>query len=89
MEHFADQNDIDKEVIRMANDRDLILMHMKKYGSITHDEAAEEYGIKRLSARINELRNMGYPIKTEMTPCKNRRGRTSNYAVYSLEEDSK
>lgn len=70
----------------MANDRDLILMHMKKYGSITHDEAAEEYGIKRLSARINELRNMGYPIKTDMISCKNRRGRTSNFARYSLEE---
>ena len=70
----------------MANDRDLILMHMKKYGSITHDEAAEEYGIKRLAARIGELRNMGYPIKTDMIPCKNRRGRTSNYAVYRLEE---
>lgn len=70
----------------MANDRDLVLMHMKKYGSITHDEAAEEYGIKRLSARINELRNMGYPVKTEMIPCKNRRGSTSNFAKYSLEE---
>ncbi len=69
----------------MATDRDLILMHMKKYGSITHDEAAEEYGIKRLSARINELRNMGYSIKTDMIPCRNRRGRMSNYAKYSLE----
>ena len=73
----------------MASDRDLVLMHMKKYGSITHDEAAEEYGIKRLSARINELRNMGYPIKTDMISCKNRRGRTSNFASYSLEEDAK
>ena len=70
----------------MANDRDLILMHMKKYGSITQNEADEEYGIKRLSARINELRNMGYPIKTDMISCKNRRGRTSNFARYSLEE---
>ena len=69
----------------MATDRDLILMHMKKYGSITHDEAEEEYGIKRLSARINELRNMGYPIKTDILSCRNRRGRISNYAKYYLE----
>ena len=69
----------------MATDRDLILMHMKKYGSITHDEAVEEYGIKRLSARINELRNMGYPIKTDILSCRNRRGSISNYAKYSLE----
>ena len=70
----------------MANDRDLVLMHMKKYGSITQNEADEEYGIKRLSARINELRNMGYAIKTDIIACKNRRGRISNYAKYSLEE---
>lgn len=70
----------------MANDRELVLMHMKKYGSITGDEAAEEYGIKRLSARICELRDMGYPIKTDMISCKNRRGKTSNFARYSLEE---
>ena len=69
----------------MANDRDLILMHMKKYGSITQNEADEEYGIKRLSARINELRNMGVPIKTDIISCKNRRGRISNFAKYSLE----
>ena len=71
----------------MANDRDLILMHMKKYGSITQDEASEEYGIKRLSARINELRNMGYSIKTDMFACRNRRGRISNFAKYRLEGD--
>ena len=70
----------------MANDRDLVLMHMKKYGSITQDEASELYGIKRLSARINELRDMEYPIKTDMVSCRNRRGRISNYAKYSLEE---
>lgn len=70
----------------MANDRDLILMHMRKYGSITQNDADDEYGIKRLSARINELRNMGYAIKTDMIACRNRRGRISNYAKYSLEE---
>ena len=70
----------------MANDRDLILMHMRKYGSITQNDADDEYGIKRLSARINELRNMGYAIKTDMIACRNRRGPISNYAKYSLEE---
>ena len=70
----------------MANDRELILMHMKKYGSITQNEADDVYGIKRLSARINELRNMGVPIKTDMISCKNRRGRISNFAKYSLME---
>lgn len=70
----------------MQNDRTLILTHMIKYGSITQDEANEAYGIKRLSARINELRNMGYAIKTDMIACRNRRGSVSNFAKYSLEE---
>lgn len=73
----------------MANDRDLILMHMRKYCSITQMDADEEYGIKRLSARINELRNMGYQIKTDMFACRNRRGRISNFAKYRLEWDMK
>jgi hypothetical protein len=70
----------------MVNDRELVLMHIEKYGSITQGEADDLYGIKRLSARINELRNMGHPIKTDMISCKNRRGRISNFAKYSLEE---
>jgi hypothetical protein len=70
----------------MATDCELILMHIKKYGSITHDEAAEEYGIKRLSARIYDLRDKGYKIKTDMLSCKNKMGRISNFARYSLAE---
>lgn len=70
----------------MATDCELILMHIKKYGSITHDEAEAEYGIKRLSARIWDLRDKGYKIKTDMLSCKNRRGRISNFAKYSLME---
>lgn len=69
----------------MANDRELVLDHMERYGSITHNEAEEIYGIKRLSARICELRENGYAIKTEMVSCRNRRGRVSNFAKYSLE----
>ena len=69
----------------MANDRELVLMHMKKHGSITDEEARQEYGMKRLAARINELRGMGYPIKTDMFSCKTKRGTVSNYARYSLE----
>ena len=69
----------------MATDCELILMHIKKYGSITHDEAAG-YGIKRLAARIYDLRDKGYNIKTDMVSCKNRRGRISNFARYSLAE---
>lgn len=69
----------------MANDRELVLMHLQEYGSITPDEAKAEYGCARLASRICELRENGYAIKTEMVSCRNRRGRVSNFAKYSLE----
>ena len=70
----------------MANDRDLILMHMKEHGSITAKEADDIYGIMRCAARVNELRSMGVAIKTDMVEGKNKRGKTSKFAVYSLME---
>lgn len=70
----------------MANHRELILMHMKKYGSITPDEAKEEYGCARLASRINELRVMGYAIETEMVSGKGRHGGKTHYARYRLAE---
>ena len=70
----------------MAKQTELILMHMKKYGSITHLEAESEYGIARLASRINDLRRQGVAIKSEMVTGKNRRQETTHYARYSLEE---
>lgn len=72
----------------MANQCQLVLMHMKKYGSITHLEAEREYGIARLASRINDLRRQGYAIKSEMITGKNRREEKTNFARYRLEEDS-
>lgn len=70
----------------MATQCDLILMHMKKYGSITHMEAESEYGIARLASRINDLRRQGVAIKSEIITGKNRREETTHYARYSLAE---
>ena len=70
----------------MATQCDLILMHMKKYGSITHMEAEREYGIARLASRINDLRRQGVAIKSEIITGKNRREETTHYARYSLAE---
>jgi len=57
-----------------------VLNFMEKKGSITSAQAAY-MGIMRLSARIWDLRDMGYPIKTEMV-----RGRSKKvrYGRYSL-----
>ena len=70
----------------MAKQTDLILMHMKKYGSITHLEAESEYGIARLASRINDLRRQGVAITAEMVAGKNRRGEKTHYARYRLAE---
>lgn len=70
----------------MAKQTDLILMHMKKYGSITHLEAEGEYGIARLASRITDLRMQGVAIKSEMVKGKNRYGKKTHYARYSLAE---
>ena len=70
----------------MANDRELILMHLEKHRTITSKEAEDEYGIMRCASRINELRKLGVPIKTELIAARNRRGKISNFARYRLEE---
>lgn len=65
---------------------DRILRHLKDYGRITSLEAMNEYGIMRLASRINDLRNQGIDIVTEMETSKNRYGETTHYCVYKLAE---
>jgi len=64
---------------------DLIAEHLETYGSITTWEAIERYGCTRLSARISDLRGLGWEISTAMETGRNRFGHTSNYARYTLE----
>lgn len=68
----------------MVNHRELILMHLKKFGTITPDEAKAAYGCARLASRINELRRQGYAIETEMVSGKSRYGGKIHYAKYRL-----
>lgn len=57
--------------------RELILRHLRKFGTITPMEALEYYGCFRLSARIYELRD-SYTIIT--------RDDENDYATYILQE---
>lgn len=61
-----------------------ILDHLKKYRTLTSMEAFELYGITRLSARIKELREMGYNIVTLMVDDTNRYGEIVRYGKYVL-----
>lgn len=60
-----------------------VMKYMKTFGSIT-DLQARSLHINRLAARINELRNEGYEILSEMQSYKNQDGRIVRYSKYSL-----
>lgn len=64
------------------NQNKLVLDYLQENGSITPREALDEFGIMRLGARVYELRQQGYPIKTKTTTSRNRYGETVNYATY-------
>lgn len=66
-----------------------VLQHLQIHGSISQLEAAQEYGIMRLGARIYDLRKMGYSIDRIIETGKNRYGESTSYARYSLNEKEK
>lgn len=64
----------------------MILFYLKDKGSITAKEARNLCQCERLAARINDLRKLGIPIKTETKTYINKHGYPVRYAVYRLEE---
>ena len=59
--------------------------HLMNHGSITPNEAKEEYGIMRLSAIVFNLRHVdGWDIETQNVTVKNRFGNPTTYAKYVL-----
>lgn len=63
-----------------------VLEYMKDFGRITPYEAFRDLAIMRLSARIYDLKDAGYKVKTTIETAKNRYGEPIHYAVYTLEE---
>ena len=63
-----------------------VLNYLKEHGSITEGDAYRELGCSRLSARIYNLRYLGFDIKTIYETSKNRWGDTVRYARYTLME---
>ena len=70
----------------MKNQRQLIMEHLEKFGSITPIEALQEYGIMRLASRICELRQMGANIQDETMFYTNRIGQHKHYSRYYFGE---
>lgn len=61
-----------------------LLYHMLNYGPITSLEATARYYILRPSNRIQELKDDGYDIHTEIVWKKRQDGTMTHYAKYSM-----
>lgn len=71
----------------MKGSKPRIIEYMKKHGGITSNDAFKYLGITRLSARIKELRDLGYDISTIMMEGVNRFGEPVRYGLYKLVRD--
>ena len=63
----------------------MILNFLKSGGSLTPIEALQKFQCFRLAARMNDLRNKGYVIETEILKDDNGK----SYASYSLPKNYK
>ena len=68
--------------------KEKVLDHLQRHGKITDLEAYRDYAIRRLGARIWDLRDAGIKIRTENTKAKNRFGQITTFATYILEEEA-
>ena len=69
--------------------REQILQYIKDFGSITPMEAFYDLGITKLSTRVGEMRRKdGVRFKIETVYGKNRYGKSTHYARYSLREEA-
>lgn len=62
--------------------RDKVLAWFKAHGTLTTREAVTELNIMSITKRIAELRDMGYPIRTDWAKAES----GARYGVYVLEE---
>ena len=65
-----------------------IIEFIREHGSITPIDALNNIGCLRLSARIHDLKDMGYRFKTVSETVKFADGRSKTFARYFLEEVS-
>lgn len=66
------------------NQRDRVLRHIRKHGSITSMEAFDDLGITQLSSRLLELQRMGYKFMKTHETGKNRFGEKVWFVRYTL-----
>lgn len=65
------------------------LIDMMKHGWVSPAAAITEIGCYRLSARIWEIKRMGYIIESRIVKQKNRYGRYVAFKEYRIKEENK
>lgn len=73
----------------MKTQRQMVIEHLNRKGSITSIEAIKKYGITRLGSVIHILRRKDdYNILSKNETSKNRYGRKVTYSRYFLKENN-
>ena len=79
-----DKNIFEEE--KSMTQREQIVDNLRKHGKITDLTAFDKYGIRRLGARIFDLRAAGFRIRSEDTKAKNRFGKITRFTTYIWED---
>ena len=66
--------------------KEQILDYLKRFKTITPMEAFADLGITKLATRVSEMRREGVEFNIEIINSKNRYGKPTRYAKYSLKE---
>lgn len=61
-----------------------VLYHLKYIGALSSIQAIKEYGITRLAARVYELKDQGWDVRSEDREFTTRHGKKSSYSEYYL-----
>ena len=69
------------------NQEQKIIDYVERFGSITTLDAFRDLAITRLSARIFNIKNMGYKVTSIREISKNRFGEYVNYSRYFIEKE--
>lgn len=69
------------------NQEQKIIDYVERFGSITTLDAFRDLAITRLSARIFNIKNMGYKVSRIREISKNRFGEDVNYSRYFIEKE--
>ena len=65
--------------------KEMVLQYIKDFGSITPMEAFSDLGITKLATRVSEMKKEdGIEFKIEIVKGRNRYGKPTRYARYSL-----